>query len=132
MSRSGKNRSAVLSRSEEKLVRQVEELGHALRGIEPHLASSKIPWGVLADFRAAIDHIRITLWGVVTTANSEHHKAVASAIVRYRLRRIVDMCRSTILDIESGAVTADAAELPTLRVTLKDTLEHANQLYIQR
>ncbi len=114
--------------ADEKLVEQVKELAHALHGIERELASGNVPAHVLDEFKRAVDHARMTLWAVITTAQAEQQEVVAAATVRYRLGRTVQLCRQTIEDIRSGRITTATPELPIYQATLEETLEHVRRL----
>ncbi|MFQ5777618.1 MAG: hypothetical protein ACE5IP_06385 [Terriglobia bacterium] len=113
---------------EEKLVEQVEQLRHSLLGIEKEIASGSVPVTVLKDFKMAVDHARMTVWAVLSTAQTDQHKVIASAIARFRLRRMVEMCQQTITDLKRGEIDQATPELPLFQATLKDTLDQAHRL----
>lgn len=110
------------------LAEQVNELGLALQGIERELSSGQVPVPVLEDFRTAVDHTRMTLWAVITAADAGELSVITAAIVRYRLGRIIEMCRRSMSDMDSGALTLDTPELPVLRAILEQTLARIDQL----
>ena len=114
--------------SEQTLAEQVEELGLALQHIERELGPGQVPRNVLEDFRAAIDHARMTLWAVITTARSEQQGVVATTIARYRLTRTVQMMNQTLKDIAAGRINASTSELAPYRQALQQTVEHLGQL----
>jgi hypothetical protein len=114
--------------SDQSLTEQVEELGLALQGIERELASGNVPHNVLDDFKTALDHTRMTLWAVITTASTEQQAVVAATIVRYRLTRSIEMLRHTLKDIAAGEVTPRTPEFPAYREALQKVLDRLDQL----
>ena len=112
----------------QELVEQVNELGLALQGIERELGSGQVPVTVLEDFRTAIDHTRMTLWAVITAADTGELSVITAAIVRYRLGRIVEMCRRSLADMDSGALTRATPELPVFKAVLEQTLARIEEL----
>jgi hypothetical protein len=114
--------------SEQTLTEQVEELGLALQHIERELGSGEVPRGVLEDFRAAVDHTRMTLWAVITTARSEQQGVVSATIARYRLTRTVQMMNQTLKDMADGRVKSTTPEVAPYRQALKKTVERLGQL----
>ena len=112
----------------QELAAQVNELGMALQGIERELGSGEVPVSVLEDFRTAIDHTRMTLWAVITAADAGELSVITAAIVRYRLGRIIEMCRRSMADMDSGALTSKTPELPVLRAILEQTLARIEDL----
>ena len=112
----------------QELVEQVNELGLALQGIERELGSGQVPVTVLEDFRTAIDHTRMTLWAVITAADAGELSVITAAIVRCRLGRIVEMCRRSMADMDSGALTSKTPELPVFKAVLEQTLARIEQM----
>jgi len=110
------------------LAEQVNELGLALQGLERELGSGQVPVTVLEDFRTAVDHTRMTLWAVITAADAGELSVINAAIVRYRLGRIIEMCRRSVADMDSGALTLQTPELPVLRAILEQTLARIDEL----
>ena len=110
------------------LAEQVNELGLALQGIERELGSGQVPVAVLEDFRTAVDHTRMTLWAVITAADAGELSVITAAIVRYRLGRMIEMCRRSVADMDSGALTLQTPELPVFRALLEQTLARIEQL----
>jgi hypothetical protein len=114
--------------SEQTLAEQVEELGLALQHVERELGSGEVPRGVLEDFRAAVDHTRMTLWAVIATARSEQQGVVDTTIARYRLTRTVQMMNLTLKDIAAGRINASTAELVPYRQAVEKTVERLGHL----
>lgn len=115
-------------KSSQDLAEQVNELGMALQGIERELGSGQVPVTVLEDFRTAIDHTRMTLWAVITAADAGELSVITAAIVRYRLGRIIEMCRRSVADLDSGTLTLETPELPVFKAVLEQTLARIEEM----
>ena len=115
-------------KSGQDLVEQVNELGMALQGIERELGSGQVPVAVLEDFRTAVDHTRMTLWAVITAADAGELSVITAAIVRYRLGRIIEMCRRSVADLDSGALTLQTPELPVFKAMLEQALARIEEM----
>ena len=114
--------------SEDHLLDQVKRLRTELEEVEYRLRNNDIPLPVLEDFKSAIDHIRLTLWGILQSSGPERYEA-AAAILRFRLRRADDICKQIVSDIDALDITVDSPELKTLHDTLSGTVSRINQLY---
>lgn len=115
--------------SSEKLVEQVHQLKAALEEIEKRLSGgSEVPVAVLEDFKMAVDHTRMTVWALLSAADTDEYE-VASQVARFRLKRGVDMFRAVIADIDSNEVTIDSPELQQFFAILKDVVARIERLY---
>ncbi len=114
--------------SQDQLLEQVHRLKGELVEVESQLRENDIPLSVLEDFKAAIDHIRLTVWGILQASGSGRYEA-AAALIRFRLRRADAICQQIVSDIDSQYITVESAELKTLRETLTGTVNRINQLY---
>lgn len=113
---------------QEKLVDQIRQLKRALEEIEKRLTEGTVPFPVLEDFKAAIDHIRMTVWAILSTPQANQYE-LASSIVRFRLKRSTQMCQQIVMDINSSEITVDSPELQEFHAALKNTLERIDRLY---
>jgi len=114
--------------SQEHLLEQVHRLKAELEEVESRLKQNDIPVPVLEDFKSAIDHIRLTLWGILQSSGAERYEAAAT-IIRFRIRRADDICTQIVADIDSLEITVDSPELKSLHDTLSGTLNRINHLY---
>lgn len=112
----------------DKIIEQVQQLKQALEDIEKRLGESEVPLAVLEDFKMAVDHTRMTVWAILSTAQTDLYE-VAASIVRFRLKRMAEMCRQTISDIDTNEITVDSAELAAFFTALKEAHERINRLY---
>lgn len=114
--------------STESFIEQVRKLKASLEELEKRLAGADVPLAVLEDFKMAVDHIRMTVWALLSAEKTDLYEAAAS-VARFRLKRTVEMSRSILLDINAGNLTIDMAELQQFHAFLKDTLERIDRLY---
>jgi len=114
--------------SQDELLEQVRRLKTELEQVEARLSKNDIPLPVLEDFKSAIDHIRLTLWGILQASGSGRYEAAAT-IIRFRIRRADDICQQIVGNIETQDITVDSPELKKLHETLTATVNRINQLY---
>ncbi|HXE75094.1 MAG TPA: hypothetical protein VNN18_05605 [Candidatus Xenobia bacterium] len=110
------------------LLEQVHRLKAELEEVEARLRRNDIPIPVLEDFKSAIDHIRLTLWGILQASGSGRYEAAAT-IIRFRMRRVEDICRQIVSSIDAQEITVESPELKKLHETLNATVSRINQLY---
>ena len=114
--------------SQNELLEQVRRLKAELEQVESRLSQSDIPLPVLEDFKAAIDHIRLTLWGILQASGSGRYEAAAT-IIRFRIRRADDICQQIVANIDAQDITVESPELKNLHATLNATVNRISQLY---
>jgi len=114
--------------SQEQLLEQVHRLKADLEDVEYRLKNNDIPVPVLEDFKSAIDHIRLTLWGILQSSGPDRYEAAAT-IIRFRIRRADDICKQIVSDIDALDITVDSPELKSLHDTLSGTVSRIHQLY---
>jgi hypothetical protein len=104
----------------EDLVKRVEDLKNALGMIESELASEETPPQGLADFKAAVDSIRLSVWAILTAAHSDDYDRY---IGKYRLRRLTEMMGSMVADAEADAIPRATDEFQAFCAVLADLSE---------
>lgn len=114
--------------SQNELLQQIHRLQTELEDVEFRLRQNDIPVLVLEDFKSAIDHVRLTVWGVLQASGSDRYEAAAT-IVRFRMRRADDLCQQIISNIDAQDITVESPELKKLHETLNATANRINQLY---
>lgn len=112
----------------EQLIEQVQELKQGLEAMQQRLSESEVPRAVLEDFKMTVDHIRLTVWGILSAEKADQYE-LATTIVRFRLKRTQDMCQQIILDIDASELTVDLPELPPFYKTLKEAHGRLERLY---
>lgn len=112
----------------EKVIEQIELLKKALEEIEKRLGQSEVPRAVLEDFKMAVDHTRMTVWALLSSADADEYE-VASQIVRFRVKRAAEMFKCIRSDIDTSELTVDAPELQEFYSELKSTLDRLERLF---
>ena len=90
-----------------------------VQSIEDRLRRGDVPEEGLADFKAAIDDARLRIWAVLSAVGSSEPEAV---LLRFRLRRASEICRSVIADLDPGSLGQNQRELLDLRETSREMI----------
>ena len=112
------------------LLEEIRQLKSSLEELEKRLsevAESELPAPVLEDFKKSVDHMRLTLWVIISAMHGKKEE-MASTVARFRVRRTKDMCQQLVADINAGKTTQRTPELPMLQATLKDTHDRVQRL----
>jgi hypothetical protein len=88
-----------------------------VQAIEDKLRRGDLPEEGLADFKAAIDDARLRLWAVISVGGSSDPQAL---LLRFRLRRASEICRSVIADLDGRTLGQHQRELLELRETARE------------
>lgn len=107
----------------EKLVAEVRQLKETLTEIEQRLATSHVPRAVVEDLKAAVDHIRLSLWAMLSAGEHEKGAQTSTLLARFRLRRAEEILSQITQDIGIGAIESHMPELPKFFSALKHTLD---------
>ena len=105
---------------------QVDNLKRALQAIENQLAQREVPQEGLEDLKRAVDHIRTTVWALITAAESPDNYEVVLA--RFRLNRAMELCQQVVLDINASFIPIESSELRRFHVTMKGTMDRVERL----
>lgn len=87
-----------------------------VQAIEDKLRHGSVPEEGLDDFKAAIDDARLRLWAVIAAVGSSEPEGL---LLRFRLRRAAEICRSVIADLDAGTLGQHQRELLELRDTAR-------------
>jgi hypothetical protein len=82
-----------------------------LQSIENVLRDDLPPSG-MEDLKSAIDDARLRLWAMIAASSASDPEGV---LLRFRLRRAQEICRSVLRDLEAGTLGAHQRELMELR-----------------
>ena len=103
----------------ETITLRLQKTADELRSIQQLLTMEAIDPRVLLDFREAVDHVRLTAWGVQQFIElRESRKDPFSAITllaEQRIKRTTQLCRDVSMDTASGEIASDAPGLIELR-----------------
>jgi hypothetical protein len=86
----------------------------ALEGPAPHEDPS--PPG-LAEFKSALDDLRLRTWGLLTAAHADDPHAFQE---RFRTHRGTEMCRALSADLQTGKLSSRQPDLPSLGAAAGD------------
>jgi hypothetical protein len=89
----------------------VATLNSTLQYVEARLARDPERVEGLEDFKAALDDMRLRLWGLLSAAGSDDFKGFQE---RFRIRRATEMCRGVSGDLGTGALGRRHPELTGL------------------
>jgi hypothetical protein len=103
----------------EALNERVAKLKAALETIEREVVAGAPTRETLEDFKLAVDHVRISVWAILTEAHAGGHQAV---VARFRVKRVKEMCRHLIHDMDAGLIPATDPELGHFRAVLENTV----------
>lgn len=102
----------------EQLTDRMQKLKKSLDDIQERVTETQLPREVLEDFKSAVDHTRMTVWGILCTPDTNLNELMA----RFRIKHTMDMCNRILVDVVSGVAT-DRNQLQKFRATLEDTLD---------
>jgi len=108
------------------LAEQVQLLRAQLEEIDKRLQRDPVPIALLEDLKGAVDHLRTTLWAVMS---DDRPDAVTSKLITLRLVRAAELCRQVQLDIDASEIDINSPELPRFRDAMALTMERVERLY---
>ncbi len=114
------------------LAERLTEIKSALEDIERELEAGSIGRDGLEDFKAAVDHIRLSVWAMLTAAQSDDPDGPARIdtkefVARFRLSRADQICREVLADIAAGLIRPGSPDLNGLHATLRETTEQVGR-----
>ena len=114
------------------LAQRLTEIKGALEEIERELQLGGIGREGLEDFKAAVDHVRLSVWAMLTAAQPEDQDGPARIdtkqfVARFRLSRADKICREVLADIAAGLIRPGSPDLNGLHATLTDATEQVGR-----
>ena len=106
------------------MVDRMKKLKLSLEEIEKQLQHVQIPREALEDFKTAVDQTRMTVWGILSTPDTDLLKLMA----HFRIKHTIEMCNRIVVDIASG-LALDPNQVQKFRGTLEDTLSQLRKAY---
>ena len=97
--------------SQASFTEQVDTFNRVLQAIEARVASGEVGRDAVADFKSAVDDLRLRLWSVLGTGSANDYRAFQE---RFRLRRAREICRGLEDDLQAGALNPRHEELGPL------------------
>ncbi len=90
----------------------VSAIRAVLQSIDTRLGRADIPRAALEDLKSSIDDLRLRIWAILTAANASDPETI---LMRFRLRRTIELCRGVAHDLETDTLGANQRELLELR-----------------
>jgi hypothetical protein len=90
---------------------QVAALNRMLGEIEARVAQGEAPDQSLAEFKGAVDELRLRLWAILGAGSANDYRGFQE---QFRLRRALDICRGIERDLRQGALSPRHDELAPL------------------
>lgn len=96
---------------------QVANISEALHTLEEQVAHGDVAAPGLADFKSALDDLRLRAWGLLMATTADDYQGFQE---RFRIRRGKEMCRSLEGDLRAGKLSSRHAEIPELGAAARD------------
>jgi hypothetical protein len=96
---------------------QVASLSAMLNTLEGRVASGDPSTPGLAEFKSALDALRLRTWGLLSAANADDPHAFQE---RFRTQRGIEMCRALATDLRTGKLSSRPPDLPDLGTAARD------------
>jgi hypothetical protein len=90
---------------------QVDALSLLLRGIEERVERGEAPAVDLAEFKNAVDELRLRLWALLGVGSANDYRSFQE---EFRLRRARDICLGLERDLRQGSLSPRHGELRPL------------------
>jgi len=96
---------------------QVANISAAHHALEEQVAQGDVAAPGLADFKSALDDLRLRAWGLLMATSADDYNGFQE---RFRIRRGKEMCRSLEGDLRAGKLSSRHPELPELGAAARD------------
>ena len=90
---------------------QVATLSNMLNTLEARLKPGDPGAAGLAEFKGALDDLRLRTWSLLSAVNADDPHAFQE---RFRTHRGTEMCRALTADLRTGKLSSGPPELPAL------------------
>ena len=90
---------------------QVAALNAMLGDVETRVAGGQAPDRSLAEFKGAVDELRLRLWALLGAGSANDYRGFQE---QFRLRRALEICRGIERDLRHGALSPRHDELAPL------------------
>ena len=96
---------------------QVATLGTMLDTVEGQVARGNPSTPGLAEFKSALDDLRVRAWSLLMATNSDDPRAFQA---RFRTQKGTEMCRALSSDLRTGRLSGGQPDLPGLGAAARD------------
>ncbi len=101
--------SGLCPRCRAGVAKRIRTLKEGLESIEHEIQDQVPDRDSLEDFKSAIDHVRISVWAILTNGGAS--ATGRTVVATFRLKRATEICDQIISDLEAGAVQKESPEL---------------------
>jgi hypothetical protein len=96
---------------------QVATLSNMLNTLEGHVAGGDLKAPGLAEFKSALDDLRLRTWSLLAAVNADDPHAFQE---QFRTHRGTEMCRALTTDLRTGKLSSHQPDLPDLGAAARD------------
>jgi hypothetical protein len=96
---------------------QVATLSSMLNTLEDQVARGDLSTPGLAEFKSALDDLRLRTWSLLTATNADDPHAFQE---QFRTHRGTEMCRALSTDLRTGKLSSRQPDLPGLGDAARD------------
>ena len=96
---------------------QVTTLTAMLDTLEQQVGRGDLSTPGLAEFKSALDDLRLRTWSLLAAANADDPHAFQE---RFRTHRGTEMCRALSTDLRTGKLSGRQSDLPGLGAAARD------------
>jgi hypothetical protein len=96
---------------------QVGTLSSMLNTLEGQVRGGDLSTPGLAEFKSALDDLRLRTWSLLTAASADDPHAFQE---RFRTHRGTEMCRALTSDLRTGKLSGRQPDLPALGAAARD------------
>jgi hypothetical protein len=125
--------AAATSSEETDVSSRLKKLTEGLRDLEEDLGQGDFDVRVLSDFRAAVDHIRLTAWAVQEWAELEGKRedpySILPLLTRERVRRASSMSHELATDLAATELSQDTEGLDELFRAVEELHDRLARLF---
>jgi hypothetical protein len=96
---------------------QVKTLGTMLTTLEDQVARGDLSAPSLAEFKSALDDLRLRAWSLLMAANADDPHRFQE---QFRTHRGTEICRALSTDLRTGKLSGRQPDLPNLGAAARD------------
>jgi hypothetical protein len=96
---------------------QVATLSNMLNTVEASLKTGDPVTAGLAEFKSALDDLRLRTWSLLSAVNADDPRAFQE---RFRTHRGTEMCRALTTDLRTGRLRGGQPDLPALGTAARE------------
>jgi hypothetical protein len=96
---------------------QVATLSAMLNTLEGQVGRGDLSTPGLAEFKSALDDLRLRAWSLLTATNADDPHAFQE---QFRTHRGTEMCRALSTDLRTGKLSGRPPDLPALGTAARD------------